>query len=228
MKLSLVLLYLVIIAGFFYLGLQTELPVKTQMIEKETIVYTVLEKPTNTTVEVSAFPSNAVTVYGIGVFRDTDTGRLVPIDVGLADGTGNTYIDVRANVFGKTFQDSLRIIRQVVARETNQDISRKDIFIKVQAPELSIEGESGSVEIALGLYSLIENKPLRESTIVSGTLQEDGSITMVEALETKVQVLENLGVKRFLYPATQKLPDNGFSIETIPIKNFSEAVKQSF
>ncbi len=199
-------LVIVLLLGllFFAMGMMFELPSPTKYTDTK-IVYQTVIKYVNTTIEVPVgqiYEKN-LTVQGIAVFNDSNSGELVDIDLFLKAGYGGFLLDVSDKTFGSDFQGSLPLIKSYAQSFTGQSLAYKDIVIMVDTSAESIQGASGSAAIVIGLIAMLENKTLKDGDVLTGVLQPDGTLSSVSSLDAKVAVAKRVGVKEFLIPKVQ-------------------------
>lgn len=219
---------------FFALGTFLEVPAKTSFVTKEKPVYIPEIREVNTTVEVIVPVVNisqiTATVYAVGIHEKTGGGELITINVSLRNGTGETFVDISGPAFESDFQTSLKDARTYAERYSNRSAKNYDLVVRVSSSAKVIGGSSGSAAIAVALVSLLENFTLRNDTVLTGVLQSDlsGTIAEVSGLETKIGVAEDLGLKRFLVPASQYASSlaQARSIQVIAVRNIDDAVRQ--
>lgn len=128
-----------------------------------------------------------VTVKGIGIFPDEETGAIVDFTVTAVPGDGEVLIEVSQNTYGEVFQVSLRNIKRAVEISSGRSLNLTNIRVDTTAPG-AIKGSSGSLALGIGLYSLADDKPIREDVAVTGVLNSEGSVSNVGLLSQKIEV----------------------------------------
>lgn len=167
----------------------------------------------------------STTVYAIGVYEHSDEGDLILINIALVPGDGKIFVNVKDIEAGVTFQDYLKTVWSFVNTYTSGKLSRYDLYVHVQGNAEVVEGGSGSVMIALGVLSLLENRSLNKDFIVSGVLDDKGRIGTVMSLREKVKLARKFGFKRFYvseeeYDSVKDIT----GIKIIPVKYISEII----
>lgn len=167
----------------------------------------------------------STTVYAIGVYEHSDEGDLILINIALVPGDGKIFVNVKDIEAGVTFQDYLKTVWSFVNTYTSGKLSRYDLYVHVQGNAEVVEGGSGSVMIALGVLSLLENRSLNKDFIVSGVLDDKGRIGTVMSLRKKVKFARKFGFKRFYvseeeYDSVKDIT----GIKIIPVKYISEII----
>ncbi len=203
---------------FFAIGMKFELPSPASYTDTK-IVYQTVIKYVNKTIEVPVgqiYEKN-ITVHGLAVFNDSNGGELVDIDISLRAGHGGILLDVSDKTFGSDFQGTLTLIKSYAQSFTGQNLAYKDVAIRVDTSAESIQGASGSAAIVIGLIAMLQNKTLKDGDVLTGVLQPDGTFSSVNALDAKVAVAKNVGVKEFLIPKVQCSDLNETQKENISI-----------
>ncbi len=167
----------------------------------------------------------STTVYAIGVYEHSEGGDLILMNITLVPGNGRIFVNVKDVETGVTFQDYLKTVWDFVNMYTHGKLRNYDVYVHVQGNAEVVEGGSGSVMIALGMISLLENKSMNKDFIVSGVLDDKGRIGTVLSLREKVKLARKFGFKRFYvseeeYESVKDIP----GIEVIPVKYISEII----
>jgi predicted S18 family serine protease len=199
-----VITLLLFVLLFFAMGALFELPAPTKYTETK-IVYQTVKEYINSTIEVPVgqIHEKNITVYGVAVFNDTRGGDIVAINLFMRAGYGGTFLDVSGKTFGADFQETLPLIRSYAQEFTGQNLVYKDLIIRIDTVAENIQGSSGSAAIEIGLIAMLQDKTLKNDTIVTGILQPDGTLAAVSALDSKIAVAKSLGVKELLIPKVQ-------------------------
>ncbi len=154
-------------------------------------------------------------------------GVILPIKIGIKRGSGNIYLRLNGVTYDESFQDTVK--RAIIAsmRYLKEDYRNFDVILWVENPFVSpitIEGGSMGAAISLGILSLVENKKIREDTIITGGISSNGTILKVKRVKEKVNVAKEYGIKRFLVPKGQNV--NVSDIEVIEVEDLEEAARE--
>lgn len=202
-----IILLLLAVAVFLQIGLVFKVPLKTyhvkDIINDPVIIYQTVKEYVNHSVFITAPEFSAVT-YGIGVYDQNYTGygigSLIPINVTIRRGTGGNFINVLDQTLDSDFQESLLDVRRAVEDYTETYLTDVDMVITMHATTREVGGPSASGTIAVALAALIENKTLRDDTVLTGQIWENGYIYPVGRVQDKIQVAHDGGKKRILIP----------------------------
>lgn len=223
-----ILIVILMFEIFFEIGLFMYQPLRVEIIPRYTEITPKLIY-VDRTVEVPVFVNESgersITIYGVGVHEDNESGEIVEVRISVKDGIGHTYFDTTYHSFGEDLQDSITVIRVYTERYTGIDMDTKDINIRILTASHSIEGTSGSAAMAVGLIALMENKSLKNNTIITGSLMLDGRIASIQSLNTKIIVAKEFGYKTIIIPNTQCSDANQISgISIVCVSNIPQAL----
>lgn len=229
MSRNLAIIVMLFFALFFIMGTMFEIPTMKRFTDTKVVYQTVTEQVNNTIeVPVGEIYDKNVTVYGVAVFNDTSGGELIGIDMFLRAGTGSILLDISGNVFRTDIQETFSLIKSYAEAYTSKNLAYRDWIIKLDSEAESIGGISGSAAMAVGLIALIDDIELRESTVITGVLNPDGTIGPVSALDLKVNVSRDLGVDRLLIPKVEcSSLDNSYKegIDIVCVNSIKEALR---
>lgn len=142
-----------------------------------------------------------------GFFETTTyVGTVLKITVEIRDGTGLVLVNT-ATPTGVDFQTSARTAVIIAQKYTNFDLSKKDVIFSISSEgqqELqAVDGGSAGGAMTVLLISDISGKPINNKVLMTGTIQEDGSIGKIGGVAEKADAAGKYGAKIFLVPADQ-------------------------
>ena len=144
-----------------------------------------------------------------GFFETTTyAGTVLKITVEIRDGTGlvlaNTAIPT-----GVDFQTSARTAVMIAQKYTNFDLSKKDVIFSISSgnqQELqAVDGGSAGGAMTVLLISDISGKPINNKVLMTGTIENDGSIGKIGGVSEKADAAGKYGAKIFLVPTGQAI-----------------------
>ena len=144
-----------------------------------------------------------------GFFETTTyAGTVLKITVEIRDGTGlvlaNTAIPT-----GVDFQTSARTAVMIAQKYTNFDLSKKDVIFSISSgnqQELqAVDGGSAGGAMTVLLISDISGKPINNKVLMTGTIENDGSIGKIGGVSEKADAAGKYGAKIFLIPTGQAI-----------------------
>jgi uncharacterized protein len=226
MKVASLAVVLILAWAFFAFGMFFEVP----SLHGETkIVYQTVKEYVNNTIEVPVgqiYEKN-ITVHGVAVFNNSGGGELIDISLALRPGHGGVLLDVSDKTFGADFQSTLPMLRQYAESYTGKNLDYKDIIIRLETVAETVQGISGSAAIEAGLIAMLDDMKLRNDTVITGSLNPDGTLGPVSALNEKIGVAKSAGIDYFLMPKVECSEVNesaAIGIQVTCVNSISEAL----
>lgn len=144
-----------------------------------------------------------------GVFETTTyQGTIMKITVEIRDGSGLVLVNT-AIPTGVDFQTSAKTAVIVAQKITNIDLSKKDVIFSISSEnnqELqAVDGGSAGGAMTVLLASEILKKPLNDKVLMTGTIQDDGTIGEIGGAAEKADAAGKYGAKIFLVPQGQAM-----------------------
>ena len=142
-----------------------------------------------------------------GIFETTTyQGIVMKISVEIRDGTGLVLVNT-AIPTGVDFQTSAKTAVMVAQKITNVDMSKKDVIFSISSEnnqELqAVDGGSAGGAMTVLLSSEILGKVLNNRVLMTGTIQDDGTIGEIGGAAEKADAAGKYGAKTFLVPQGQ-------------------------
>ena len=144
-----------------------------------------------------------------GFFETTTyAGTVLKITVEIRDGTGLVLVNT-AIPTGVDFQTSARTAVMIAQKYTNFDLSKKDVIFSISSgnqQELqAVDGGSAGGAMTVLLISDISGKPINSKVLMTGTIEDDGSIGKIGGVSEKADAAGKYGAKIFLVPTGQAI-----------------------
>lgn len=171
----------------------------------KTTVYNVTDTSLKSISAVAVRPILA----GDGFFETTTyAGTVLKITVEIRDGTGLVLVNT-AIPTGVDFQTSARTAVMIAQKYTNFDLSKKDVIFSISSgnqQELqAVDGGSAGGAMTVLLISDISGKPINSKVLMTGTIEDDGSIGKIGGVSEKADAAGKYGAKIFLVPTGQAI-----------------------
>jgi hypothetical protein len=151
-----------------------------------------------------------VSHYGLGITED-NKGVVFPIEVEIVSlGSGSVSVDVSNVQYEASFQTAVRTAAAVASDYTGISISQKDIIVRFVndiddgSKLVKIDGPSAGAVITAMIIAGLSDKELSPSTLVTGTIEPDGSIGSIGSVEDKVNAAIGFGASVVLVPEPQE------------------------
>ncbi|MBI5222963.1 hypothetical protein HY990_00930 [Candidatus Micrarchaeota archaeon] len=156
-------------------------------------------------------------------------GGLVNMTMRLLPGNGTIYVSISPRI-GTTTQDSISQAIQYAYLYSSK--SREcDIIVSFDTsfPTESIDGPSAGASVSAMTFAAINNLPFRSDTIITGTIEPDGSIGLVGGMYEKALASAQMGAKYFIAPKDSFLEllllkriESKYPIKILTAKKISE------
>ncbi|MFH0986832.1 MAG: S16 family serine protease [Candidatus Micrarchaeota archaeon] len=189
-----------------------------------------VNKTTIKYIDLSNITPQNISVYGVGVHMDNETGELIEIQISMKPGSGRTFFDSTFTSYGTDLQDSIDIVKSYAEKYTEISLDDYDLSIKTTSQAHIIEGSSASATMTVGLIALMENKTVPENIVMTGTVDEYGRIWQIAEIDVKIKVADDMGIVKMLVPNTQcdeaEMAAAGKDVEIVCVKNIEEAAEE--
>ncbi len=149
------------------------------------------------------FSQSEIEIPAIGKINGKETGVITTLKVSAIPGEGRTLTNIENLLFWIDTQYSIRVAKHVAQRITNIDISKIDLIYTIESNASIIEGQSAGAALTIATIAALENKTLNKSVIITGTINDDGSIGKVGGIVYKAEAAKEAGAKLFLVPEGQ-------------------------
>jgi len=144
-----------------------------------------------------------VKIYIPAVDRE-GKGVVTTLKVGIKPGTGKVLVDINNILFWLDTQQSIQTAKRVAEGITKVDLSKFDLIYSLENIDASVvEGPSAGAAITIATIAVIENKDIDLKTMITGTINSDGTIGPVGGIIPKAQVAKEVGASIFLVPTGQ-------------------------
>lgn len=158
-----------------------------------------------------------------GFFETTKyQGSILKITVEIRDGTGLVLVNT-AIPSGVDFQTSARTAVAVAQNVTNVDLSKKDVIFSISTGNnqdlKAVDGGSAGGAMTVLLASDLLGKSINNQVLMTGTIQPDGTIGPIGAVDEKADAAGQFGAKIFLVPQGQDI---------IPVQTCSQKTEGPF
>lgn len=128
-------------------------------------------------------------------------------------GTGKVLIDIEEPLFWVDTQQSIQTAKKVAKEITGIDTDKVDLEYNIEVGNASlVGGPSAGAALTVATIAALQNKPLKENVMITGTINEDGTIGKVGAIIEKAKAAKDAGAEIFLVPSgessqTKIIPD---------------------
>jgi uncharacterized protein len=120
-------------------------------------------------------------------------------------GSGKILVNIDRIFFWGDTQDSIRTARNVAQETRNLDLSNVDLVYTITANASVIEGPSAGAAIAIATVFAVEDREVNSSIMITGTIENDGSIRQVGGILAKANASRDQGAQVLLVPPGQTI-----------------------
>ena len=170
-----------------------------------------IEEKTQSVIPGSSKSITAVAVRPVmvsdGFFQERQyQGTVMNIKVDIRDGTGLVLVNTETPT-GVDFQTSAKTAVKVAQEYTSTSLSKKDIIFSITSKnenELqAVDGPSAGMAMTVLLVMEIQDKPINDKILLTGTIQPDGTIGPIGGVAEKADAAGKYGAKTFIVPKGQ-------------------------
>lgn len=139
----------------------------------------------------------------VAVTRDGD-GIVTDLSVKTVPGTGRVLVDIDNLLFFLDTQQSMQTARAVAEGYLNVSLKDRDLVYAIHVPNTSaVGGESAGGALTIATIAALSGRQLREDTIMTGTINPDGTVGQIGGLLAKAKAADEAGFRYFLVPEGQ-------------------------
>ena len=156
--------------------------------------------------------------YPVLGVNDEGEGVILMLKLKMVSGEGRILLDMKKTYLDESAQISTCKAVKVAQNITQTNLSDKNIIISFEVNEsekTQIEGGSGGAAICLALVSLIQERALNKSVLITGCVKNDHSISKVLEVKEKARCARNNGCVLFLVPRGQKLNISDLNVKEV-------------
>lgn len=199
MRFIVILLILVICLFFSQILAQPKVSI-IKMVERteETKIMEIRYVRENVSLSKTTAKLVAVDEEGNGVTAD--------LSVVARAGEGRILVNIERLLFWVDTQYSMQVARKVAFDYLNISddyASTIDLIYTIKTNGTIVGGPSAGASLAVATIAALQNKTLREDTVITGRVDVDGSIKPVGEILAKALAAKEEGFSRFLIPAGQ-------------------------
>jgi len=129
-------------------------------------------------------------------------GALADLTVEAVTGKGRVFIGFDASpLVNSDTQGSLRVALDVARRLSNANASGWDVFYTFSTQSDVVGGKSAGAAATVATMAVLTGSRLRSDTLLTGTVEADGSIGPVGKILEKAKAVRAAGYVKFLVPS---------------------------
>ena len=133
--------------------------------------------------------------------RVEQEGSLLHVTVEIVPGRGRTLVNTTP-LMGEVFQDAANTAVFVAQKRTGRNLSGSDVIVSIVAEDRvpAVDGGSAGALMTLLMISAIEGSSPRQDVILTGTIDQDGSVGAIGGVVDKATAAKEAGKTLFLLP----------------------------
>lgn len=143
--------------------------------------------------------SRSITIPVVGV-TDKGTGIVGTLTATEKQGTGLVLVNINNILANYDTQYSARTAAHVASNYTNISLDNLDITYSIKTNAELIAGTSAGSAFTVSTIALLQNKSINSTIAITGTINEDSSISEIGGMKEKADAVKNSGMKLFLVP----------------------------
>lgn len=178
--------------------------VGSRYVHFESIVKTESEKPKIEILNITNYTQERFVKIYVPAVDNEGRGVATVLKVGIKPGSGKVLVDINNILFWLDTQQSIQTAKKVAEAITKVDLSKFDLIYSLENINATVvEGPSAGAALTIATIAVIEEKELDLKTMITGTINPDGSIGPVGGIIPKAQAAKEIGATTFLVPEGQ-------------------------
>lgn len=130
-------------------------------------------------------------------------GVTTPLVIEAKPGKGETLTNIDKLLFWTDTQQSIQTAKAVAENVTKISASNYDITYTIESNASIIGGPSAGAALTIATIAALKNEKLKSDVMITGTINDDGTIGQVGGVLEKAQAAKYIGAKLFLVPKGQ-------------------------
>ena len=128
-------------------------------------------------------------------------GVVTPLSAEVKPVDGKILINIDKLNYWTDTQQSMQIARAVAERLTGANAKKLDLIYSIKTDNATlVGGPSAGAALTIATIAAIQNKTLNPNVMITGTIEEDGSVGKVGGIIEKAVAAKAVGAKLFLVP----------------------------
>ncbi|HLE07765.1 MAG TPA: S16 family serine protease [archaeon] len=128
-------------------------------------------------------------------------GVVTPLTAEVKPGDGKILINIDKLNYWTDTQQSMQTARAVAERITGANAKKMDLIYSIKTDNATlVGGPSAGAALTIATISALQNKTLNPNIMITGTIEEDGSVGKVGGIIEKAVAAKAVGAKLFLVP----------------------------
>jgi len=159
-------------------------------------------QPSQTSTQTNYFNEPVYSRVQINLVAVDQNGNGVstPLIVESKSGNGKALTNVDKLLFWVDTQQSIQIAKAVAENYTRINASSYDLTYTIESNATLIGGPSAGAALTVATIAALKNEKIRNDVVITGTINEDGTIGEIGGVLEKAKAAKDVGAKLFLVP----------------------------
>lgn len=140
------------------------------------------------------------TIY-LAAVDNQGNGLAIPLSVEIRSGDGKVLTNIDKLLFWIDTQHSIRTAKLIATNVSKINTDKYDISYTIETDVTTIVGgPSAGAALTIATIAALENKTLKNNVMITGTINEDGTIGKVGMILEKAKAAKQIGATTFIVP----------------------------
>ena len=157
----------------------------------------------------------SASLYIFGV-TNSSNGTLVGVpallNLTITNGTGKVFLGSTPLTQTDTQAQGV-LSAELACQLLNLNCDNYNFYYYIKSSSVEVGGPSAGSAFTMAAMSILSGKPLNTKVAMTGTANPDGSVGIVGDVSQKSEAAANMGIKTFLYPATDNISSSALSYD---------------
>lgn len=162
----------------------------------------VIQNPNQNNYQVQE-PVYSKVQINLAAIDENGNGVTTPLVVEAKPGTGETLTNIDKLLFWTDTQQSIQTAKEVAENVTKISANNYDITYTIESNSSIIGGPSAGGALTVATIAALKNEKLKSDVMMTGTINDDGTIGEVGDVLEKAEAAKEIGAKLFLVPKGQ-------------------------
>jgi Lon-like ATP-dependent protease len=164
---------------------------------------------------------------GLAVMGE-DSGIVMPVMAEVAPSQAGGQV-IATGQLQEMAEESVQNVSAIIKKFSDEDLSEKDIHIQFVNDGIEVDGPSASITISTAVISALENMPISQNVVMTGSLSVRGDVLPVGGVTHKIEAAAKAGFDTVIIPAANEqdvMIEDEFDemVEVVPVSHISEVL----
>lgn len=167
--------------------------------------------------------------YYLPAVDASDEGVVLPVEFVFSKGDGELFVDLTDVEVRHDLQLALREATETATRLTGRSLAGTSIHVTFEPPDpgiLTLRGKSWEAGLTVALIASLRRRPLPRETLITGTVDDGGSLLPVGGIEAKARAARAFGATELLVPDSSSDVRAIQGIRVVGVASIEEALER--